>query len=114
MLARLDRTAVSPARDGIGSNARWPDVGRPGFKHTRLGDGVRPHASAGEKHDPAHRPAADALDAAHKLRTSRPAAASVVPHPGDDLADRQIVPPLVRLIDRLWLPAALAGHAQEP
>ena len=50
-------------------------------------------------HDPAHRPTADALDAAHKLRASSPAAAVVVPHPGDDVADRQVVLPLVRPIE---------------
>ena len=65
-------------------------------------------------HDPAHRPTADALDAAHKLCAASTATAVVVPHPGDDVADRQVVPPMVRLIKHLRPSAALAGHAQEP
>ena len=43
--------------------------------------------SAVAQHDPAHWPAADALDAGEKLRVPCPAAAAVVTHLGQDVAD---------------------------
>ena len=43
--------------------------------------------SAVAQHDPAHWPAADALDAGEKLRVPCPAAAAVITHLGQDVAD---------------------------
>jgi len=56
----------------------------------------------------------NALDAGQQLRLAGEAAASLVVHLGEDLADRHGGPRVMRLIDHLHLAAAIAFDAQEP
>ena len=72
------------------------------------------HHELTSQHDPAHRPAADALDAGEQLRLPCPAAAAVVAHLVEDVADRHVGPREVHLVDHLHLAAAVALDAQEP
>ena len=87
--------AVSRTRHGlrcrprvtVSAQAKRPDVPTLGEGHNTPPGMCPAAASAGEKHDPAHRPAADALDAAEQLDLLCHAAAAVVSHLLDDVAD---------------------------
>ena len=91
LLQHSPRAAVSPARGGIGSKAQRPD-GPTWGGHNRgfpsSWDVSGRTASAVDEHDLPNRPAADALDAAEQLHLLCHAAATVVPHLRNDVADQ--------------------------
>jgi hypothetical protein len=71
---------------------------------------------SGLQHDPPHRPAAHAIDAGQQFRLQCPAAASLVPGAGDEIAEWQV--PLasgdVGFVQYPRLAAAVTLDAQEP
>jgi hypothetical protein len=69
---------------------------------------------AADQHDPTHRPTAGALDAGEQLHLPCPAAAAVVPHPVEDVADQHVALRPARLGKHPLLAAPVAGDPQEP
>ena len=67
----------------------------------------------GDQHDPSHRPAAGCLDVGEQLRPPCPAAAAVVAHVGEEVAERHgaLEQWGLHLVQH---PAAVAGDAHEP
>jgi hypothetical protein len=70
--------------------------------------------SANRQHDPPHRTAAGALDAGQQLRLPRAAAAAVVAHPVEDVAEQHVAVYQVCFGDQPLLAAAVAHDPQEP
>ena len=66
------------------------------------------------QHNLPRRPTVGRRDAGDQLRLPCPAAAAVMAHPVEDVAERPVVPTLVRLVDHLHLATAVAFDAQEP
>jgi hypothetical protein len=71
-------------------------------------------AVVADQHDPPHWPAADTLDAGEQLHHPRAAAAAVVPHALDDVADQHFAVRQGPGDQPLLLAAAIAHDPQEP